>query len=251
MAASWSIEEVARMTGVTSRTLRHYDAIGLLPPAFTSDGGRRHYGQEELLRLQEILLLKQLGLGLDDVGAVLASRAEDDRIHVLRRHREQLVKEQERLARLVATVDRTIASLEEGKSMSPEEIFDGVIPNPYEKEARDEWGDAAVDRSYERIRRLPKADRERLITGAGWAQVHARIAELAHAGAAPDDPRVQAAVEEHIGLVRLAWEPNRAAYEGLADSYVSDERFARNIGDEATVKLLVAAMKVYAAANLT
>ena len=75
--------------------------------------------------------------------------------------------------------------------------------------------------------------------------------ELAHAGAAPDDPRVQAAVEEHIGLVRLAWEPNRAAYEGLADSYVSDERFARNIGDEATVKLLVAAMKVYAAANLT
>src|SRR5690554_5863083 len=161
LAASWSIEEVARMTGVTSRTLRHYHAIGLLEPAFTSEGGRRHYGEPELLRLQEILLLKQLGLGLDDVAAVLASRGEAERASVLRRHRAQLAEERERLGRLIATVDRTIRSLEEGTEMTPEEMFDGLIQNPYEQEAREKYGDEAVGRSYERIRRLPKAERER------------------------------------------------------------------------------------------
>lgn len=247
---SWSIDEVARMTGVTSRTLRHYDAIGLLPPAFTSDGGRRHYLEDELLRLQEILLLKQLGLSLADVAKALASRGDAERISLLRRHRERLTEEHERLARLIATVDRTITSLKEGTRMSPEEMFDGLVQNPYEKEAREKWGDEAVDRSNERVRRLSKADRERLTSGEGWREVHARIAALAADGAAPSDPEVQAAVEEHIGLVRLAWDPGRAAYEGLADLYVSDQRFARNIGDAATVELLVAAMKVYAARNL-
>jgi len=248
---SWSIEEVARMTGVTSRTLRHYHSIGLLEPAFTTDGGRRHYGESELLRLQEILLLKQLGLSLDDVGAVLASRAEDERVSVLRRHRAQLAKERERLDRLIATVDRTISSLEEGTKMTPEDMFDGLIQNPYEQEAREKWGDEAVDRSNERIRRLPKADRERFLSGEMWGEVHARFAELAREGASPDDPRVQAAVEQHISVVRIAWEPNRAAYENLADVYVHDERFAKNIGDDATVRLLAAAMKVYAAKNLS
>jgi DNA-binding transcriptional MerR regulator len=247
---SWSIEEVARMTGVTSRTLRHYHAIGLLEPAFVSEGGRRHYGEAELLRLQEILLLKQLGLGLGDVHAVLASRGEDERTAVLRRHREQLRKERERLERLIATVDRTIESLEEGKEMRPEEMFDGLVQNPYEQEAREKWGDEAVDRSNERIRRLPKEQRERFLSGEMWREVHAKFAELAREGAAPEDPRVQAAVEEHISVVRIAWEPNRAAYENLADVYVHDRRFAENIGDDATVTLLAAAMKVYAAQRL-
>ncbi|HEX7040079.1 MAG TPA: MerR family transcriptional regulator [Trueperaceae bacterium] len=248
---SWSIEEVARMTGVTSRTLRHYHAIGLLEPAFTSEGGRRHYGEPELLRLQEILLLKQLGLGLDDVAAVLASRGEAERASVLRRHRAQLAEERERLGRLIATVDRTIRSLEEGTEMTPEEMFDGLIQNPYEQEAREKYGDEAVGRSYERIRRLPKAERERFLSGQMWSEVHAKFAALAREGAAPEDPRVQAAVEEHISVVRIAWEPNRQAYEGLADLYVNDQRFARNIGDDATVRLLTAAMKVYAANNLS
>ncbi len=246
-----SIDEVVRLTGVTSRTLRHYDAIGLLPPAATSDGGRRLYGDRELALLQEILLLKELGLSLRDVGAVLASRAEDERIHVLKRHGRQLVKERDRLDRLIATVDKTVRSLEEGVTMPAEEMFDGLIQNPYEQEAREKWGDKAVDDSYARIRRLPEAQRQRFLSGDAWKDVHARFAELATAGADPADPTVQEAVGQHFDLVSVAWDPNREAYEGLADMYVSDRRFARNIGDDATVKLLVAAMKVYAAANLS
>ncbi len=245
-----SIDEVVRLTGVTSRTLRHYDAIGLLSPASTSEGGRRLYGDAELSRLQEILLLKELGLSLKDIGAVLASRAEDDRIHVLRRHKRQLIKERERLDRLIRTVDKTVTSLEEGVSMPAEEMFDGLNQDPYEQEAREKWGDAAVDDSYARIRRLPKEQRERFLSGVAWGEVHARFAELAESGAQPDDPDVQEAVAQHIALVRVAWDPDREAYEALADGYVSDRRFATAIGNDATVGLLTAAMKVYAARNL-
>lgn len=248
---SWSISEVARLTGLTSRALRHYDAIGLLRPAWTADGGRRHYEESELLRLQEILLLRDLGLRLDTIEAALATRDEGERADVLRRHRRQLTAERDRYERLIATVDRTITSLERGTKMAPEEIFDGLIENPYEEEAREKWGDEAVDASYARMRKLSKEDRELLTSGRGWQEIHAAVAELAAEGAAHDDPRLQELVGRHYRLVSLAWTPNREAYIGLGEMYLSDPRFAKNIGNEATVKLLVGAMRVYAEAQLT
>lgn len=238
------------MTGLTSRTLRHYDAIGLLRPAWTADGGRRHYQDRELLRLQEILLLRDLGLGLDTIERALATRDEGARVEVLRRHRRQLEAERDRYERLLLTVDRTIASLEEGTMMAPEEIFDGLIHNPYEEEAREKWGNEAVDASYARVRKLSKEDRELLTSGRGWQEIHAAVAELAAEGVSSDDPRLQELVGRHYRLVSLAWTPNREAYSGLGEMYLSDPRFGKNIGDDATVKLLADAMRVYAEANL-
>ena len=238
------------MTGLTSRTLRHYHAIGLLRPAFTADGGRRHYEEGELLRLQEILLLRDLGLRLETIDEALATRDDADRVAVLRHHRRQLEAERDRYERLIATVDRTIQSLERGVSMAPEEMFDGLIHNPYEQEAREKWGDEAVDTSYQRLRKLSPEDRELLTSGRGWQQVHKDLADLKEQGATSDDPRVQEVVERHYRLVSLAWTPNREAYIGLGEMYLSDERFARNIGDDATVKLLADAMRVYAEARL-
>jgi DNA-binding transcriptional MerR regulator len=108
---SWSIAEVARMSDVTSRTLRHYDAIGLLPPAWIGADGRRYYRRPELLRLQRILLLRELGLGLAAIAEALEREA--DPVAVLRTHRDRLAGERDRLAHLVRTVDATIESLEE------------------------------------------------------------------------------------------------------------------------------------------
>src|ERR1700710_1383025 len=125
---SWSIAEVARMSGVTSRTLRHYDAVGLLRPARVAADGRRHYGRAELLRLQRILLLRELGGGLPAIAEALAHG--DD--GVLRRHRDGLAQERARLDRLIRTVDRTI---EEGGQMAAEEMFAGFAHHPYEAEA--------------------------------------------------------------------------------------------------------------------
>ena len=107
----WSIVDVARMSGITSRTLRHYDDIGLLRPAGTGSNGYRRYGQDELLRLQRILVLRELGLGLPEIAAVVDERR--DRVEALREHHERLLAERDRLSRVAATVARTIAELEQ------------------------------------------------------------------------------------------------------------------------------------------
>src|SRR5690242_18343147 len=127
-ARSWSIAEVARMSGITARTLRHYDAIGLLPPAGVSASGWRRYGRAELLRLQRLLLLRELGLSLPAIAEVLAEEPAGGAgatIDALRRHEEWLVGERARLGALLATVRKTIDGMERGSEMDAEGLFEG------------------------------------------------------------------------------------------------------------------------------
>ena len=119
----WSIAEVARMSGVTSRTLRHYDAVGPVPPARVAANGHRHYEQEQLLRLQRVLLLRELGLGLAAIAEVLSGTC--DQVTALQRHQRWLDDERARLARLSDTVSRTIQQLRGEEQMSAAELFDG------------------------------------------------------------------------------------------------------------------------------
>ena len=119
------ITQAAKKTGVTSRTLRHYDAIGLLPPADTAADGRRYYGEKELLRLQHILILKELGVDLATTARVLDA-APDHAVGLLKDHLKALTKERDRFARLAATVSRTIDHLEEGKVDIAQPVADNV-----------------------------------------------------------------------------------------------------------------------------
>jgi len=123
---AWSIAEVARESGVTARTLRHYDAIGLLVPAWTADNGRRYYEQEQLMRLQQILLLRNLGLGLETVAEVLAQQSDTSTVAVLVRHRDWLVQEQDRLGRLVRTRRHHHPESEERRRDVTEEGLRGI-----------------------------------------------------------------------------------------------------------------------------
>ncbi|MFE3288938.1 MerR family transcriptional regulator, partial [Streptomyces sp. NPDC059233] len=142
---AWSIAEVARMSKVTSRTLRHYDEIGLLPPAWIGSNGHRYYEEAGLLRLQQILLMRELDLGLREIQAVLDSRL--DQVAVLREHHQRLLTERDRLETLARTVGRTIAELEEGKDKGqmtkinkPENLFEGFQPpSEAEAEVRERW----------------------------------------------------------------------------------------------------------------
>jgi len=246
----WSIAEVARTSGVTSRTLRHYDAIGLLPPAWVADNGWRYYEHEQLLRLQQILLLRELGLGLDAVAAILEQQSRHTTVAVLRQHRDWLVAEQERLARLVHTVDRTITDIEKGGEMAPDTMFQGFEHNPYEAEARERWGDDAVDASHERIKALSADDAEKARTGYG--RVHDGLAPLLAEGVPASDERVQELVDLHFQVISLFWTPNAEAYRGLGQMYVDDERFRHNIGqgNDALVTYLRDAMAIYADGKL-
>ncbi|TDD24982.1 MerR family transcriptional regulator [Kribbella turkmenica] len=243
---AWSIAEVARASGVTARTLRHYHAIGLLVPARTAPNGRRYYEQEQLLRLQQILLLRDLGLSLDVVAEVIAHRSSHDTIAVLARHKEWLLREQLRLAQLVRTVDSTIENLRKGGEMSPEKVFEGFEHNPYEAEARERWGDEAVDASYRRIQGWSEEEAEKARTG--YTRVHEGLAALKAEGTAVTELSVQELIQQHYEVTSLFWTPTREAYKGLGQMYVDDERFRQNIGDgdDSLVEYLRDAMTVYA-----
>ncbi|MFG2722802.1 MerR family transcriptional regulator [Streptomyces sp. NPDC048416] len=254
--AAWSIADVARMSGVTSRTLRHYDEIGLLPPAWIGSNGHRYYEEGDLLRLQQILLMRELDLGLREIQAVLDSQA--DRVSVLREHHQRLLAERERLATLARTVGRTIAELEEAEENSimakinrPENLFEGFEPSPEEGEkVRERWP-KAWEQSRQAVETMSTEDTERWQREVTAQMI--RTAEFMVAGTPVDDAAVQAEMDAHYQGVCRFWTPNAAAYKGLAQTYVDDPQMRANY-DKIAEGLAVYqrdAMVVYADARLS
>lgn len=123
---SWSIKEVARASRVTARTLRYYDEIGLLAPARVGGNGHRIYERPQLLRLQQILLLREIGVDLSTIREVID--AVTDPAEALRNHHRGLLTERDRLDRVAATVVATLHQLQEGHEMTPANLFEGMSP---------------------------------------------------------------------------------------------------------------------------
>ncbi|WP_026555533.1 MerR family transcriptional regulator [Arthrobacter sp. 35W] len=247
-AERWSIADVAHMAKVTSRTLRHYDQIGLLPPAGTAANGYRFYGRAELERLQRILLLRELGLPLGRIGEVLAGQR--DAVAALAVHREWLLAESGRMSAMAATVEATINALIQGETMSANELFTGFDENPYEEEAISRWGKEAVSRSNAKYNALTPGQKQAMKDES--AAVNAELARCHQAGLPAGDGAVQAAVGRHYRWICFHWTPTAAAYVGLGEMYRDDPRFAANYEDAGVpVGYMLDAMKVYAAENLT
>ncbi|MFI1969405.1 MerR family transcriptional regulator [Streptomyces cinnamoneus] len=228
---AWSIAEVARMSGVTSRTLRHYDEIGLLPPAWLGSNGHRYYEEADLLRLQQILLMRELGVGLREIQAVLDSQI--DQVAVLREHHRRLMGERDRLETLARTVDRTIAELE-GKDENdmtkinrPENLFEGFEPETSraEAEVRERWPEA-WEESRQAVEGMTPEDTEQWQREVTAQMI--RMAEFMVAGTPVADPAVQAEVHAHYQGVCRFWTPNAEAYKGLGRTYTEDPQFQAN-----------------------
>lgn len=245
---AWPISDVARMAGVSSRTLRHYEERGLMSPAFTGANGYRFYGMTELLRLQRILLLRRLGLGLEAIAGILAGQT--DEAEALAIHHRWLQEESRRLAEMAATVRRTLDTLNQGETMDAQKLFRGFEENPYEDEARQRWGDARIDSSKEKLASLGKDRQQELMAEA--RAINAELAACLQADLAPSEPRVCAAVARHYRWVCEGWTPDRAGYVGLGAMYVQDARFTAFYDSEmpGLAAYLADAMEVWAEANL-
>ncbi|QKG26595.1 MerR family transcriptional regulator [Actinomadura verrucosospora] len=252
---AWSIADVARMSGATSRTLRHYDEIGLLPPAWVGGNGYRYYEEDDLLRLQQILVLRELGLGLTEIAGILDRQT--DEVEALRAHHKRLLAEQDRLAALAGTVARTIAELEERrddggmpKINRPENLFAGFDASKYDAEARRQWPEQ-WEESKRFVDTLAPEDHERMQREATAQMI--RMAEFMAAGAPVDDPVVLTEVDVHYQGVCRFWTPSAAAYKGLGRTYVDDPRF-KSAYDEIAAGLAEYqrdAMAAYADARLS
>ncbi|MFP3396462.1 MerR family transcriptional regulator [Brevibacterium sp. H602] len=238
----WSIQEIARLTGTTSRTLRHYDAIGLLPPTSIAANGYRCYDEAALVRLQRILLLKELGLPLTTIAEVLDRR--DDPVEALSQHLVSLGRERDRLDRQLAAVAVTITRLEAGEPLMAEEMFDGFDHREHEEEVTRRWGADAYRQGDEWwSSRSPAEKRE-------WKARVSALSEdwiaAAEAGARPDSDRCQDLARRHIEWLRAvpgtpAADPDGdlAGYvRGLGQMYVDDPRFGANYGGTAGAELV-------------
>ncbi|HSJ23698.1 MAG TPA: MerR family transcriptional regulator [Longimicrobiales bacterium] len=249
----WSIQEIARLAGTTSRTLRHYGAIGLLPPSRVGNNGYRYYDAAALVRLQRILLLREMGLGLADIAEVLEGHRDD--IQALRLHLEELRRERSRLDDRMESVEITIARLERGEALMAEEMLNGFDHTKYRDEVVDRWGNDAYERSDRWWQGLSQGARSAWMArsqalGADWA-------EAARSGAEPDGAEGQALAQRQAdwlagipGTPRDGTRPSKEYFLGLAEMYVADERFAANYGGRDGAAFVRDAMKTYAERNL-
>ncbi|BDZ46441.1 MerR family transcriptional regulator [Naasia aerilata] len=253
----WPISDLARASGTTTRALRHYGDLGLLQPSRVGPSGYRFYDQDGLLRLQRILLLRDLGLPLATIGEVLAG--EQDAERALEVHLDLLKQERERLDRRIRSVTTTLAKRRGGEQMTANESFDGFDHTEYKEEVEQRWGKAAY-RDSDAWWRAKSPEEKRAFQDAQLA-IAADYGAAKQAGLAAEDDRVQAIAQRHYDwLSGIAGTPQRPQggptaeyFAGLGEMYVEDPRFTANydMHGQGTAKLVRDAMRVYAERHLS
>lgn len=246
----WSIQDMAKAAGTTSRTLRHYAQMELLPPSRIGANGYRYYDQASLVRLQRILLLRDLGLGLPVIAEVL--EGEQQPTDALHTHLELLRQEQGRIRRKIESVHNTLDKMERGERLVAAEVFDGFDHTQYKDEVIERWGEQSYADSDRWWRSLSDAEKQEIQqTQRGIAHDFCRAYE---AGLTPDSDEVQAITERHYRWVGMGAQrkPSAGYFAGLGELYVSDDRFRANYeeGDSGTPEFIRDAMVVYAERNL-
>lgn len=204
--------------------LRHYDEIGLLMPAWVGTNGYRYYQYEQLARLQQILLLRELDLGLEAIAGILDG--EYDRLAALRRHHRRLLAERDRFDALAHAVTKTITHLQGGTIMPAEELFEGFDFTPemlarFEAEAV-EAGDEKAKPVFDEIKRRTQdwTQHDYQSVQRTSVEIEKRLLEPLHAGVAADDPRVLDVLDEDYAENNRFWNPTRADYAKLGQFYV-------------------------------
>ena len=227
----YTVKQLAQLTGLTPRTLRYYDAIGLLRPGRDQENAYRLYGSAEVDRLQQILLYREMGLPLEVIGQLLDTPG-FDRETALREHLRQLQNQRKRLDTLIRTVSRTLSTIEGGNSMSDQEKFEGMKQRAiaeneaiYGREARERYGEQAVDNSCQRVAGMTEKE---------WSQMkeeeagyQAALLRAIQSGD-PAGPDAREACQLHRAWLLHYWTPEmmtERAHIGLVEGYSHDERF--------------------------
>lgn len=221
---SYLVKEVARLTGVTVRTLHHYDSLGLLTPSERSQAGYRLYCDNDLFRLQQILICRELGMPLEEIRKMLDDPG-FDRTKALLAQRERLREQVRDTQAMLRSVEAALAATRGEGDMDLKEIFDGFDPKEHEAEVKERWGDAeAYKESAKRTKGYTPEDWKRI-----KAEDHALMAALTEklaAGASAKDPDVAELAEQHrLHIDRWYYPCPHAMHVQLAGIYTADPRF--------------------------
>lgn len=219
-----TVKQLAEISGVTVRALHHYDEIGLLKPSHRTDAGYRLYEEKDLMRLQQILLYRELDFSLEDIKQILDD-PEFDLKTSLSDQKLYLLEQQDRYGKLIDTIDKTIAAISGGVELVTDaELYEGFEPGQqerYEKEVREKYGDDAYEESQRNVRKMTKAE---------WADLKQEGIDISQGMASlmdrePNDPTVQALIKRHHAMIEKFYACSAERYRGLANLYVEHPEF--------------------------
>jgi DNA-binding transcriptional MerR regulator len=247
----YTVQKLGLLAGVSTRTLRYYDEIGILKPARINSSGYRIYGQTEVDKLQQILFYKELGFHLDKIKDIVNSPS-FNAAKALSEHREQLLDKRVQLDRLIANVEKTIDFNEGRIMMTDKEKFEGFKQkmvedneNKFGKEIREKYGDDAVNKSNQKVLNMTQNEHDEVTKLS--EDLHTTLAEAFKTGD-PAGELAQKAADLHKQWLIYYWnEYSKEAHAGLAQMYVDDERFTAYYDKEqpGTAEFLRDAIYIY------
>lgn len=225
----YTVQRLAKLAGVSARTLRYYDEIDILKPARINSSGYRIYGQAEVDRFQQILFYRELGVDLERIKRIVTA-PDFNRAKALKEHRENLLEKKAQLELLITNVEKTIAVTEGRMKMSNEEKFTGfkqkmISDNEqkYGKEIREKYGNETIDQSNAKLMNMTEEEYAEVTKLA--EEVQTTLAQ-AFATKDPAGELAQKAADLHKKWLTFYWhEYSKEAHAGLAQMYVDDERF--------------------------
>lgn len=251
----YTVQKLSSLAGVSTRTLRYYDEIGILKPARINSSGYRIYGQAEVDKLQQILFYRELGVSLDSIKDIVTAPSFSG-AKALIEHRERLLEKREQLDRLIANVENTIAFTEGRVKMKDKEKFEGfkkkmVDDNEkkYGEEIRKKYGNDTVDKSNAKMMNMTEEEYDRATSLA--QQVLDTLTEAYKTGD-PSSEIAQKAADLHKQWLCLYWpQYSKEAHAGLGQMYVDDERFKAYYDEKqpGTAEFLRDAILIYTGMN--
>lgn len=225
----YSVKALSKLAGVSVRTLHHYDKIGLLKPAIRTEAKYRLYGENELLRLQQILFFKALDFSLKEIKSILQD-PNFDLIQALHTHKTALISKQENISVLLKTIDKTILNLKGKKMITDEELYEGFSKETAEKmrnEAIEEYGKDTIETSERYLKKCSKEQFKQLKKE--QTEIFENLLALSTSDA--ESEAVQLEIARHYKNTRKFWGTDgtsgsqKKAYIGLGQLYIDDERF--------------------------
>ena len=245
----YTVKKLAGISGVSPRTLRFYDEIGLLKPAYYGDNQYRYYEEEQLLMLQQILFFRELGFPLTEIQEIISSH-DFDKIDALNAHKSILQSNLERTETLIKTIDKTISHLRGNLIMRDIEMYDGFDPNKqqeHEKYMVDSGiiTQKEIDDSWKNVRHWKKANWEQFKEEG--EKLNLDLAKAMQNNLKPQDIVVQDLIRRHYAWVKHFWTPTKDSYSGLAQMYLDhpDFRTFYNRYHPNLVEYVVEAIKIF------
>ncbi len=225
----YTVQKLGSIAGVSTRTLRYYDEVGILKPARITSSGYRIYSEEEVDRLQQIMFYRELGVSIETIKEIITSPS-FDKAAALREHREGLLTKRLQLDQLIENVEKTIARSEGKIKMSDKEKFEGFKKGlieenekKYGKEIREKYSEDIINSSNAKMMNMTREQYEEYEK---LGEEVLTTLEAAYQTGNPAGELGQKAAELHRKWLSYTWSSySKEAHAGLASMYVEDERF--------------------------